>query len=1375
MRHDVFQTPFSLESSANSQTDFENHSVSDNRSKPDAEKQQETNTNVFTMSIATMVDKPLKRTQYDMNEPKNGLYIFGSLGTAQIKLLIDTGASISVMSKQVYDSIPEGFKPKIQHSDTVLVTVDGTKVTSKGKILLPIQVGSIQVIEEFIISDSVTECILGMPILKSAGFQLDLKNMAINVNSEWIPVYDRKGISLCCRVTIDKTVTIPANHEMILSGMINFRGPITPEPYLLEPSKQFMSKHGVFVGKVLVNSDKSSVPLRMYNPQDEPIVLYKGSTVGVVSPVDSIIEELPNEDIEEQINHVANDSGEITVPEHLQDLWKRGSEHITKAESIKLAELLIKYQHVFSTSDSDIGQTDLTEHDIVTTDQIPIKQPPRRLPKCSEEEVDRQVQDLLAREKITCSSSPWSSPIVLVAKKDGTKRLCVDYRKLNDKTVKDAYVIPVINNMLSNLSGASWFNTFDLSSGYWQVKMSEGAKLKSAFCTRQGLFQWDIMPFGLTNAPGTFQRLMDRVLAGLSWKIAMVYLDDIIVIGKSVDECLINMGQVFERLSKAGLKLKPKKCFILQKHVKYLGYIVSDAGIQTDPEKVDKVLQWPEPENISELRSLLGLASYYRRHLPQFATVCKPLYKLCEKGQEFIINDDCKAAILKIKELLTQAPILAYPVEKGEYILDTDASQTGIGAVLSQVQDGQEKVIAYSSRTLSKAERQYCVTRQELLAIVYHVRHFKEFVYGVHFTIRTDHGSLRWLSKFKDIDQGQMARWMQILSEYNYSIVTRPGKASQNADSLSRRPPCSGKKCICQSLQQSKNSPIIDCHCNTKDIGTQTDNIKSKKLSAKVIRKVSEVSKLWTTEEMIKAQKEDLDIGPIVEFKLNQNNKPTWEQVSNLSSATKALWSSWEKLFLKSDMLYRKWETLNGKKFHYQLVLPKVYQNPVLKQLHDSPTSGHMGSKRTLFRVKTRFYWYRMKTDVQTWVRTCIPCQAKETHGSKARARLKQYVVGNRWERIATDICGPFPRSSNKNKYILVVTDYFTKFTEAYAVPNIEAETVANKFVKEWICRYGCPMQLHSDQGSNYQSALFIEVCKLLGIEQTRTSPYHPQSDGQAEKFMSTLKKMITKLVENHESEGDWEDVLPYVLMAYNSSINDTTKATPNSLVFGDEIALPIDLATEPPTDQEKDQNIDSYAQYILDLGNKFWEGHHRARECTQSAMVHQKRYYDRNKSNKSIYNRGSLVWLHNPKRILGKTPKLQNPWEGPYVIIKPLSDVTFRIQKNLNSKPKIIHYNRLKPFHAREPPNLKWLEKVPETEPTEELQPEDLIDESEKSDNTKPTDYTISDHHTPMEDESQSQIRPKRQIKKPKKYGEWDYGINLVRASQILIDCGIF
>lgn len=347
------------------------------------------------------------------------------------------------------------------------------------------------------------------------------------------------------------------------------------------------------------------------------------------------------------------------------------------------------------------------------------------------------------------SNSPWASPVVLVRKKDGSMRFCVDYRRLNDVTIKDAYPLPKIDEAFDHLSGHEMFSTLDLNSGYWQVSMEESDKPKTAFVTRQGLYQFKVMPFGLCCAPATFERLMETVLAGLQWDKCLVYLDDIIVVGKSFENMMENLQHVFQRLHQAGLKLKAKKCNLFATRVSYLGHIISKDGISTDPEKVRAVAEWPVPATVTELRSFLGLCSYYRRFIQNFAAVAKPLHRLTEKGRKFLWNKEAQEAFEVLRNKLITGPILALPDITKPFVLDTDASNEAIGAVLSQNIDGTERVIAYASRTLTKSEKKSCVTRKELLAVVLFVKHYRHYLYGKRFLLRTDHGSLKWLLRFK--------------------------------------------------------------------------------------------------------------------------------------------------------------------------------------------------------------------------------------------------------------------------------------------------------------------------------------------------------------------------------------------------------------------------------------------------------------------------------------------------------------------------------------------------------------------------------------------------------------------------------------------------
>ena len=407
------------------------------------------------------------------------------------------------------------------------------------------------------------------------------------------------------------------------------------------------------------------------------------------------------------------------------------------------------------------------------------------------------------------SENPWACPIVLVRKKDRGLRFCVDCRALNNITRKDSYPLPRIDDTLDTLAGMNWLSALDLKSGYWQVEMDPLDKDKTAFTTGRGLWQFKVMPFGLRNAPATFERLMERVLANIPLQTALVYLDDILIPGRTFNHNLTNLRQVFHRLRAAKLKLTSQKCMLLQREVKFLGHIIGSTGVSTDPEKTRAIETWPTPTNLSELWCSLGLCSYYRRFVKGFADIARPLHQLTGKGVPFEWSSEAGNAFTHLKSCLATTPVLCFPLPDAPFTLDTDASGHAIGAVLSQVQESQERVVAYYySRTMNRTEEQYCVTRKQLLAIAEAVKHFHPYLYGHHFTIRSDHAALQWLLKFRN-PEGQIARWIQRLQEYDFQVNHRAGHLHTNADAPfpgghARQPPANTVIVSRQKKQQCK-------------------------------------------------------------------------------------------------------------------------------------------------------------------------------------------------------------------------------------------------------------------------------------------------------------------------------------------------------------------------------------------------------------------------------------------------------------------------------------------------------------------------------------------------------------------------------------------
>ena len=941
------------------------------------------------------------------------------------------------------------------------------------------------------------------------------------------------------------------------------------------------------------------------------------------------------------------------VPEHLREMLQKSTERLSTEQAVQLQRMLCVYADVFSKGDTDLGCTSLVQHRIDTSGSHPIKHAPRRIPPARRQEMEKAVRDLRAQGVIEKSNSPWSSAVVLVKKKDGSTRLCVDYRALNDVTVKDSYPLPRIDDTLDALAGARWFSTLDLKSGYHQVEVADEDKEKTAFSFGQGLWQFRVMPFGLCNAPATFERLMERVLEDLQWKTALVYLDDVVVFGRTFEEELQRLEDVLRRLRQANLKLSPKKCLLFQQEVPFLGHVVGEDGVRTDPLKVRAVAEWPVPTNVGEVRSFVGLCTYYRRFVKDFASIAAPLHHLTRKGARFLWDAECQTAFERLKEALVNAPVLPYPDPACPYIVDCDACAEGVGAVLSQLKDGREHVVAYYSNKFSQAEKNYCVTRKELLAVVKSLENFHPYLYGAKFTVRTDHAALRWLKTMKN-PEGQLARWIGRLEQYDYCIEHRPGRVHNNADSLSRRP-CEPECHHCSRKEPEEVCRLTRVHGAECGGGTLLQE----------------------------AQRKDPDLLPVVKWLEAGQGRPDEQEVTALSPATRFYWRQWDTLKMSEGVLVKKWLTPDGGVMYWQTVIPRDMRASLMREMHEGVASGHLGVKKTLSRLRQRFYWLGMRKDVQEWCRVCDTCNAKKGPARKGRAPLQLYQVGAPMERVAVDIVGPLPATAAGNRYICVAMDYFTKWPEAYALPNHEAVTVAEVLVEQFFTRFGVPGELHSDQGREFESEVFSECCQLLGLRKTRTTPLRPQSDGMVERFNRTLAQELAKYCT--EGQTEWDQKLPALLMAYRSAAHEATTYTPARLMMGRELRLPVDLTTGRPPDEELPTVATDYA---IALQERLVEAHHQVRGRLKLAGEAMRHRYDRG-SRAAEFAAGDKVWLYNPRRRKGLSPKLQSPWEGPYTVIEKVSEVTFRIRRGQRGKPKIIHADRLWRYHG--PGKFTW------------------------------------------------------------------------------------
>ena len=770
------------------------------------------------------------------------------------------------------------------------------------------------------------------------------------------------------------------------------------------------------MGRGLVRPIREYAPVRVYNPGPSPVVVFRDMTLGTLERVEEeqtefcrkIQDEFPEGTIDEMVSHTPGEA-------------KAG-----------LAEVLRRHRKAFQLLPEERGRTAVVQHKINTGTAPPIRQQPRRLAPHRRETVESELEKMLAEGVIESGEGPWAAPVVLVKKKDGNVRFCVDYRKLNEITIKDAYPLPRIDDSLDTLAGACCFSTLDLASGYWQVEMAKEDREKTAFATHRGLYQFKVMPFGLCNAPGTFERLMEITMRGLQWRTCLVYLDDIIVFAPTWELHMQRLDEVLTRIESAGLRLKASKCFLARPEVHFLGHVVSGTGVATDPSKTRTVKEWPQPQDVHEVRSFLGLASYYRAFVQDFATLAKPLFALSEKNKQFLWSEECREAFEKLKEKLTTSPVLAYPMPEGELVMDTDASDVGLGAVLSQTQAGEERVLSYASRTLDKPEKNYCVTRREMLAVIFGLRKFKHYLLGRKVRIRTDHASLRWVTQFKE-PEGQVARWLEELSSYDFQVEHRPGKNHGNADGLSRIPcrQCGwGKETdteLCRVLRsegartRSQSSGLVEEEGRDRDC---EERYHSQGARPKTSRRHPESSE-QTPAERVPTEGPEIQVGAAptarvpgdqAGWRTAQESDPVlatvreWVQgggppadIGGEGYEMKSWASQYERLEERDGVLGRTWSEPLGEE-RFQIAVPRSMRSLVLGEVHGPPLVSHFGQSRTQRRLQEEFYWPGYARDVILLCASWPQCLQGEDPPRKNRAAMGHVRTHLPMERVAMEV-----------------------------------------------------------------------------------------------------------------------------------------------------------------------------------------------------------------------------------------------------------------------------------------------------------------------------------------------------------------------------------
>ncbi|KAJ9518063.1 hypothetical protein QJQ45_009997 [Haematococcus lacustris] len=965
------------------------------------------------------------------------------------------------------------------------------------------------------------------------------------------------------------------------------------------------------------------------------------------------------------------------------------NQHIPAAIKADLQTLLDEYSDVFKPLTDTPPERPVGHTIPLVPDARPPVTPMYRLSKPEQEELKRQIQDYLSKGMIEPSSSPYAAPILFVQKKSGELRMCIDYRQLNKLTLRDQYPLPRIDDLFDRLSGCSVFSSLDLQAGYHQIRITPEDVPKTAFRTPEGHFQFKVLSFGLTNAPATFQRVMNDAFAPVLGKCALVYLDDILVMSKSLPEHLQHLRLVFDLLRKNKLYAKMSKCEFMQLTLRFLGHVISAGAISVDPDKVRAIVDWPVPSSLTQLQSFLGAANFVRKFVHNFSAISAPLTDLCGKlSATFPWHswpDHERLAFYELKAAVANVPMLRLPDHTQPFQVYCDASLQGVGAVL--MQDGYP--LAYLSKKLSSAEVNYTTGEQEMLALVTACKEWRCYLEGVPFTLFTDHKPLISLPTQKNLSRRQ-ARWMELLSRFDFKLEYIPGPVNP-ADPLSRlitglqesatvcamltrrRAQLSREgegASVARALEANAPAAVTAKSSSTPEITENTTDTSHNRDIVPLVTCTSDTSVHYPAAP---AHPLGLSDQLIQGYRLD----PAFNAEADLSS-----------MYQDTHGLWR----LTGKD---KVVVPNdsELRNHILHEMHDAVFSGHVGISKTLERVSRVFWWNTMRADVRYYVSTCDACQRDKASSLKPGGLLNPLSIPDyRWESVSMDFITKLPAGSHGYDAICVFVDRLSKMV--HFVPcreDLKARRFAQLFIDHVYKLHGMPAELISDRGSLFTSVFWREIMRRCGSKPALSSSYHPQSDGQTERYNRVLEEMLRHYIS--PTQSDWPDYLALAEFAVNNSWHESIQSTP----------FLVNTGQSPVTVGLRDLPYGGRCPSAHAFTRWWQDAVANARKCMAAAQSRQAAYA--NKARRDVeYKVGQKVLLStkNLKLQPGKARKLIPRYVGPFEILLLVGAVAVKLDlpASMSRLHPVFHVSLIKPYTGTDvgfmPPPVTWMDETP-------------------------------------------------------------------------------
>lgn len=954
-----------------------------------------------------------------------------------------------------------------------------------------------------------------------------------------------------------------------------------------------------------------------------------------------------------------------------------------------LIKLCSEYTDTFALSTDKVSCNNFYKQKLRLKDPTPVYIKNYRVPHAHKPEIESQIQKLIDDDIVEPSVSEYNSPILLVPKKSlpGSKekkwRLVIDYRQVNKRLMSDKYPLPRIDDILDQLGRAKLFSCLDLLSGFHQIELEKSSRDITSFSSSQGSFRFKRLPFGLKIAPNSFQRMMSIAFSGLGPSKSFVYMDDLVVIGCSEQHMISNLKEVFEICRKTNLKLNPEKCNFFNSEVTFLGHKCTDKGILPDDSKYEKITQYPTPTNADEARRFVAFVNYYRRFIPNFSYHSIHLTRLTRKNTEFVWTKECESAFQYLKNSILSPKILQYPDFDKQFCITTDASKLACGAVLSQDHNGIQLPISFASRSFTQGESNKSVIEQELTAIHWAINFFKPYVYGKKFLVKSDHKPLTYLFSLKN-PSSKLTRMRLDLEEFDFEIEYIKGKDNCGADALSRIDFDQIKQI---SLQNKQIYQVITRSKSKKSEKPQTQEgkILTEQSEPKVYESLNHGSnkklaciKYNKEKRAIQIYKEKKNILELNICDLTVNGKivleqffPKLEKLVGGKGIKNLRISQNDEIFKEAsvnEFIKIGSENLSNIRIaitpKIKVITDESEKLQILKKFHDDPIlGGHPGTHRLLQKIKRLYHWKNLAKSVKNYVKNCDLCNKNKSGKTGKEPMYHTPTPEKPFSKIQIDTIGPLPITIKGNEYALTIMCELTKYLIAVPMANKAAKTVASTIVDNCILTYGPVKQILTDQGSEYKNQIMSEVCKLLNIEHTTSTPYHHQTLGMVERSHRTFNEYLRSYLSPNRS--DWDTYLKYFAYCYNVTPSTTHGYAPFELVFG-KIPEPFDFTSNNPTDP-----VYNFEAYDKELKFRLQEAHKRAFHFVEKAKAISKSNFDKT-AKPQLIKVNDRVYLKDEA-----AHKLSSIYKGPYQVLE--LDDTGNCKLQIGNKSITVHKNRLK------------------------------------------------------------------------------------------------